>query len=209
MKKIFITLSMMVIVLIGCSNDTEELKEFYNEFQETVGTENGLSDVTDKFNTLEEERSDLQDDLAGADMDEINEISTALIENADKRLELIEEEEEIMQESKETSENANDAFEMISNESYISHAESLISASDDRYDAHAELIDQLRVTIDAEKSVFEFLNEEEVTQDGIDEEINALNEEYGRLETLQNDLNTSTERVNELKGEIRTLIDES
>ena len=100
-------------------------------------------------------------------------------------------------------------FEMISNESYISHAESLISASDDRYDAHAELIDQLRVTIDAEKSVFEFLNEEEVTQDGIDEEINALNEEDVRLETLQNDLNTSTERVNELKGEIRTLIDES
>ncbi|MFD2829876.1 YkyA family protein [Corticicoccus populi] len=209
MKKIFITLSMMVIVLIGCSNDTEELKEFYNEFQETVRTENGLSDVTDKFNTLEEERSDLQDDLAAADMGEINEISTALIENADKRLELIDEEEEIMQESKETAENANDAFEMISNESYIIHAESLISAADDRYDAHAELIDQLRVTLNAEKSVFEFLNEEEVTQDGIDEEINALNEEYGRLETLQNDLNTSTERVNELKGEIRTLIDES
>lgn len=208
MTKIWVTGVILLFILGGCSNDTDELKTFYEDFQDTVRAESDLNDIADSFNRLENERSGFQEDLSNAAVDEIDEISENLIENTDERIEVINEEQTLMDESKAAAESSRETFELISDEEHISQAEALLEAADVRYEAHDDLMSQFETTLNAEKSVFEFLNEGDVSQDTIDEKINALNEEYEKLSQLQDDLSSATARVNELKAEIREIINE-
>jgi outer membrane murein-binding lipoprotein Lpp len=207
MKKILAALAISAIILAGCSNEEEQLEAFYNDFQETVKSEEDMQDINEEFSALETEREELQEELTEADEEALQDISKELIDNTKGREELIEDENSVMTASQEEAESSKATLEEVEDESFKEEGELLLEAADERYEAHSAMLEQLSTTLDAEKSVFEYLQEGNITQDDLDERINELNEEYEELTTLQNDFDTATNRVNELKGEIRELID--
>lgn len=206
MKKIMVLIAAGILALAACGNDEEALQDFYNEFQETVSIEEDIEDITNDFNDLEAERTEMQQSLSAADLDELAALSSDLVDNTDERMDLLEEEASVMAESREAAEASSGAIDDISDEEYANEAQSLIDRANDRYDAHEELMTQFTSTLEKEREVFEYLGTGDVSQSEIDEEINDLGEEYDTLNTLQEDYSEKTQNVNEVKSGIRDTI---
>src|SRR5699024_10565458 len=114
-----------------------------------------------------------------------------------------------MEESKAVDEEAEVLVEDISNEDYRQQADALISAADDRYAKHGELMEAFKSVLNGEEELFEYLQDEDLNQDDIDDHINTLNEEYDGLSVLQEEYATATDRLNEVKNEVYAILDES
>lgn len=209
MKRIVALMVGLVFILTACNSEIDELETFYVKFQETLDVESEISDISDDFNRLESERGQIQEDLSTAERQELSEMSESLAENTSERLELINQEEAVMAESEAVAAESEELIEDISNEDYRQQAEALISAANDRYGIHGELMDAFKSVLNSEEELFGYLQDEDLSQDDIDDHINTLNEEYDGLTTLQEDYSTATERLNEVKNEVYGIFDES
>ncbi len=209
MKKIAgIVMASLVFMLASCSNEMDELESFYTEFQETLDIESEIGEISEEYNTLESERGRIQEDLSAAERSELTEMGEELADNTEARLGLIREEQAVMASSEEKAAEASEGIGEISNEEYRQQAETLIAAAEERYDVHDDLMDIFETVLDSEKGLFEHLQTEELSQDTIDDRINTLNEEYEGLSVLQNEFATATERLNEVKDEVYSIIAE-
>ena len=209
MKRIVALMVGLVFILAACNSEIDELETFYVKFQETLDVESEISDISDDFNRLESERGQIQEDLSTAERQELSEMSESLAENTSERLELINQESQVMEESETLAAESEELIADISNEDYRQQAETLIAAADDRYAKHSELMDAFKSVLNSEEELFDYLQDEDLSQDDIDDHINTLNEEYDGLTTLQEDYSTATERLNEVKNEVYGIFYES
>lgn len=198
----------LIFLLASCSNEMDELESFYTEFQETLDIESEISEISEEYNALENERGRIQDSLPTAERSELTEMGEELADNTEERLSLIREEQEVMAASEEKAAEASEEIDDISNEEYRQQAEALISAADERYDVHDELMATFESVLGSEMNLFEHLQTEELNQDTIDDRINTLNEEYEALSLLQSEFATATERLNEVKDEVYSIFAE-
>lgn len=209
MKKIAgLMMASLFFILAACSNEMDELEGFYTEFQETLEIEAEISDISEQYNALENERGQIQENLSTAERSELVEMGENLVENTEARLGLIREEEAVMASSEERASEASEQVDNISNEEYRQQAEALIVAADERYVAHGDLMDTFETVLDSEMGLFEHLQSEELSQDTIDDRINTLSEEYETLSELQTGFATATERLNEVKNEVYSIFAE-
>ncbi|WP_342388967.1 YkyA family protein [Salinicoccus bachuensis] len=207
MKKLLGSLLIFSVVLAGCSSDEDELLDFYNAFQETVEVEKEIENVTAEFDELETEKAELQQSLESATREELTEISGQLVENADARIAKLDEEVAIMGESRSRMETSKQYISEISNESNREKAQSLVDAMDERYLAHGDMIGSYKTVLESEKSIFEYLGEEDISQDEVDERLNNLDEEYQQVQEDAQTFSEQTENVNQIKQEIESLIE--
>lgn len=209
MRRISALMLGLVFILTACNDEIDELETFYVKFQETLDVESEISDISEDFNRLENRRGQIQEDLSTAERSELSDMSESLAENTAERLELINQEESVMEESRAVAEASEALVEDISNEDYRQQAEALISAADDRYAKHEELMEAFKSVLSGEEELFEYLQDEDLNQDDIDDHINTLNEEYEGLSVLQEEYTTATDRLNEVKNEVYAILDES
>ncbi|HIV82756.1 MAG TPA: YkyA family protein [Candidatus Salinicoccus merdavium] len=210
MKRIAALMMGLVFILSACNNEIDELETFFVKFQETLDVESEISDISDDFNRLENRRGQIQEDLSTAERGELSDMSGSLAENTAERFELIDEEAAVMEESQAVAAEAEELIGDISNEEYRQQAEALNAAADDRYAKHDELMEAFRSVLNSEEELFEYLQEDEnLSQDDIDDHINTLNEEYDGLTVLQEEYETATERLNEVKNEVYGIFNES
>ncbi|TVT29060.1 hypothetical protein FO441_01940 [Salinicoccus cyprini] len=207
MKKLLGGLLIFSVVLTGCSSDEDELMDFYNAFQETVEVEKEIGDVTARFDELEAEKAELQESLETASIEELPEISADLVENTEARVAQLDEEVAIMAESRSRMETSEQYISKISNESNQEQAQSLVDAMKERYSAHGEMIGSYKTVLESERSIFEYLGEEDISQDEVDERLNNLNEEYQQVQEDAQTFSEQTENVNEIKREIESRIE--
>lgn len=207
MKKMLGSLLIFSVVLAGCSSDQDELLDFYNAFQETVEVEKEIENVTAEFDELEAEKAELQQSLESATREELTEISGQLVENADARIAKLDEEVAIMGESRNRMEASKQYISEISNESNREKAQSLVDAMDERYLAHGDMIGSYKTVLESEKDIFEYLGEEDISQDEVDERLNNLDEEYQQVQEDAQTYSEQTENVNQIKQEIESLIE--
>lgn len=198
----------LIFILGACSSEMDELEDFYTDFQETLEIEEEIRDISSDYNALENERGRIQDNLSTAERGELTDMGEALETNTEERLELIRAEEAVMAESEEKAAEAAEGIEDIDNEEYRQHAEGLITAADERYDVHDDLMNVFGRVLDKEMGLFEHLQSEELSQDTIDDRINTLNEEYEALTETQDEFATATERLNEVKNEVYSIFAE-
>lgn len=198
----------LIFILGACSSEMDELEDFYTDFQETLEIEEEIRDISSDYNALENERGRIQDNLSTAERGELTDMGEALETNTEERLELIRAEEAVMAESEEKAAEAAEGIEDIDNEEYRQHAEGLITAADERYDVHDDLMNVFGRVLDKEMGLFEHLQSEELSQDTIDDRINTLNEEYEALTETQDEFATATERLNEVKDEVYSIFAE-
>lgn len=207
MKKFILLLICPVLFLTACNDAESEFNDFYDEFTKSLDEEQELAALNEEYNELESTKASLQEELNNAAIEEINEISQQLQENTTARLELLEEERELMTSSNETFENARESVENISDEDYKQKAESLVTAMDNRYDAHATLTDNYVQALESEKVLFEYLSEEDITQDKIDEHLNTIAEYNEPINEATISFTAETEKVNQLKSEIEQILE--
>ncbi|HIW11741.1 MAG TPA: YkyA family protein [Candidatus Salinicoccus stercoripullorum] len=207
MRKMIAGLGLAVLFVAGCSSDEDELLDFYNAFQETVEVEKEIETVSEEFNSLENEKGELQESLQDASEEELPEISSELVENTDARIDQLDAEAGVMGESRSSMETSTQYIEEISNETNRDKAESLVEVMDARYQTHGDMIESYKSVLESEKEVFEYLGEEDVSQDEVDERLNSLNGQYEKVEETSAAFSEETGKVNELKKEIEDLIE--
>lgn len=207
MKKFSILLLGALLFLSACSNAKSELNDFYDDFTQSLTEEKDLADINEEYNTLESEKSELQEQLNDANLEEINNISPDLIENTEQRLELLDEESEMMASAKEAFEDAKTSVEEISDESYKQEAESLVQSMAARFEAHETLNNTYKEALASEMELFEYLGEEEVTQDVIDEHLNQIAEYSEPINGASSTFTEETEKVNQIKTEIEQILE--
>ncbi|AKG73652.1 YkyA family protein [Salinicoccus halodurans] len=206
MKKMIAGLVLAMMVTAGCSSDEDELLDFYNAFQKTVEVEKEIETVSEEFDSLESEKGELQESLENASREELPEISAQLVENTDARIEQLDAEVAVMGDSRSRMETSRQYIEEISNGSNREKAESLVEAMDVRYKAHGDMIGSYKAVLESEREIFEYLGEEDVSQDEVDERLNSLSEEYQQVEENAAAFGEETEKVNEIKKEIEDVI---
>ncbi|WP_017548399.1 YkyA family protein [Salinicoccus carnicancri] len=207
MRKMIAGLGLTVLFIAGCSSDEDELLDFYNAFQETVEVEKEIETVSEEFNSLESEKGELQESLQDASREELPEISSELVENTEARIDQLDAEAGVMGDSRSRMETSTQYIEEISNETNRDKAESLVEAMEARYQAHGDMIESYKSVLENEKEIFEYLGEEDVSQDEVDERLNGLNEQYQEVEDTGAAFSEETEKVNELKKEIQDVIE--
>lgn len=207
MKKFILLLGSAALFLSACSNAESELNDFYDEFTGSLGEEQGLAELNEQYNELEGTKAALQEELNNADIEEINGISEELQTNTEERLELLEEERALIVDSNEAFEDAREAAADISNEEYKKEADSLVSAMNARFEAHETMTDTYTEALEAEQKLFEYLGEEEITQDAVDEHLNKIAEYSEPINKASESFAAETEKINQLKGEIEQILE--
>ena len=209
MKKFSIALMGMLLFLSACNNAESELNDFYDDFSKSLSEESDLADVNEQYNELEKEKADLQNELNEANLEEINDLSPQLIENTEERQSLLDEEAEMVNKAKETFEDTKETAEDISDESYKNEADSLIAAMDARFAAHEALNQTYTDALESETALFEYLGEDEVTQEVIDEHLNEIASFSEPMSQASQDFSKETEKVNQIKAEIESILEEN
>lgn len=199
MKKIILLLVGPVLFLTACNNAESELNDFYDEFSDSLAEEQELVSLNESYNALESTKAELQEELNNATIEEINTVSEELLENTAERLALLEEEGELMASSNEEFEDARQEVENISDEDYKQEAQSLVNAMDNRYAAHDNLTNTYIEALEAERTLFEYLTEEDITQDVIDEHLNTIAEYNEPIDEALSNFSAETEKINQLK----------
>ena len=207
MKKLILMLGGAALFLSGCSNAESELNDFYDEFTGSLSEEKGLAELNEQYNELEGAKASLQEELNNADIEEINSISEELQSNTEERLGLLEEERELIADSNEAFEDAREKAEEISNEEYKKEADSLVASMNARFDAHETMTDTYTEALGAEQALFEYLGEEEITQDAVDEHLNKIAEYNEPINEASETFSAETEKINQLKGEIEQILE--
>lgn len=207
MKKIILLLICPVLFLTACNNAETELNDFYGKFSDSLATEQELVSLNENYNALESTKAELQEELNNATIEEINSVSQNLLDNTDERLALLEEEKELMASSNEAFNEAREAAENISDEDYKQEAESLVNAMDNRYDAHENLTHTYVEALESEKTLFEYLTKEDITQDTVDEHLNTIAEYNEPIDEALSSFSAETERINQLKTGIEQILE--
>ncbi|CDZ99305.1 Putative cell-wall binding lipoprotein [Jeotgalicoccus saudimassiliensis] len=207
MKKLILMLGGAALFLSACSSAEAELNEFYDAFTGSLSEEQGLGELNDQYNELEGKKASLQEDLNNADIEAINNISGELQSNTSERLDLLEEERGLIADSKEAFEKAHEKAEEISNEEYKKEADSLVAAMNARFEAHETMTDTYTEALEAEQALFEYLGEEEITQDAVDEHLNKIAEYSEPINEAAETFSAETEKINQLKGEIEQILE--
>lgn len=209
MKKMILLFVCPVLFLTACNNAETELNEFYEEFSDSMAEEQELVSLNENYNALESTKAELQNDLNNATIEEINSISQNLLDNTDERLALLEEEGELMASSNEAFDGAREAAENISDEDYKQEAESLVNAMDNRYDAHENMTNTYVQALESEKTLFEYLTKEDITQDTIDEHLNTIAEYNEPIDEALSSFSAETEKINKLKTGIEQILEKN
>lgn len=207
MKRFILLIAGVSLFLSACNNGERELNEFYKDFTGSLEEEQGLSDLNDQYNELEGEKAALQEELNNAELEDINTISAELQENTTERLSLLEEERTLIENSNEAFEDAGQSAEDISNEEYKKEASSLSESMNARYEAHSTMTDTYTEALNAEQALFEYLAEDEIAQDTVDEHLNKIAEYNEPINEASKAFSNETEKINQLKGEIEQILE--
>lgn len=206
-KKFIVLLGGAALFLSACSNAESELNDFYDAFTGSLTEEKGLGELNEQYNELEGSKASMQEELNNADIKEINSISEELQTNTAERLELLEEERGLIADSDEAFEDAREAAEDISNEEYKKEADSLVTAMNARFDAHKTMTDTYTEALQAEDALFEYLGNEDIAQDEVDEHLNKIAEYSEPINEASERFASETEKINQLKGEIEQILE--
>lgn len=207
MKKFILLLGSAALFLSACGNDESELNDFYDDFTSSLSEEQELAELNEQYNELEGSKAALQEELNNADIKELNSVSEELQTNTAERLELLEEERTLIADSTEAFEDAREAAADISNEEYKKEADSLVTAMNARFDAHKTMTDTYTEALEAEQALFEYLGEEDITQDTVDEHLNKIAEYSEPINKASENFAAETEKINQLKGEIEQILE--
>ncbi len=78
---------------------------------------------------------------------------------------------------------------------------------DARFDAHETMTDTYTEALEAEQALFEYLGEEEITQDAVDEHLNIIAEYSEPINEASESFAAETEKINQLKSEIEQILE--
>ena len=174
----------------------EQFVEFYNTVQTALNEELERESIYAEFDELEDEKRTLQESLVEVEFEELTAASDTLLENADEREALLDEEAAIYDEIESQLEDADAMLEAIVTRGYSTRGDALMEVSYDRLDTQRSLLDAKYEIVERERELYTMFADADTTQEMIDEQTSSISEAYVEVSEISEELASQSEALN-------------
>ena len=130
------------------------------------------------------------------EFEELTAASDTLLENADAREALLDEEAAIYDEIESQLEDADAMLEAIVTRGYSTRGDALMEVSYDRLDTQRSLLDAKYEIVERERELYTIFADADATQEMIDEQTSSISEAYVEVSEISEELASQSEALN-------------
>jgi hypothetical protein len=200
--KIVASFLLLLVTMIGCSSGPSPEEEVYETLEKVVSLEESFKDQQDPLVELEKSEKAIYDEiisLSAKDFDKIVSLSTEAISLVEERETRINNEHESIQSAKTEFETVDSHIEKIEDTDLKKEAEGLIELMNRRYTAYEELYTNYINALTYDKELYQLFQNEDLSMETLEEQINLINESYEKVITANNQFNEITDAYNKAK----------
>ncbi len=192
----------LLMFLSACGDSPSD--KIYEHLEESVRLEKGFGEQQEPITELEQQEQELYSEIIDLKMDEfdkIKKLSQEALKLIDQRAEKLSLEKESIDQAKE---------EFLKTESFIAELEDdaakkkateMYDKMVERFDVYDKLYQNYEASIKLEKKLYETFQQEDVEQDELKTQLDAINESYEKILKGNDQFNETTEEFNDLKKE--------
>ncbi len=174
----------------------EQFVEFYNTVQTALNEELERESIYQEFDALEEEKRTQEESLVEVEFEELTAASDTLLENADAREELLDDEAIIYDDIESQLEDAETMLEAIVTRGYSTRGDALMEVSFDRLEVQRSLLEGKYTIVERERELYTMFADAETTQEMIDEQTSSIGEAYVEVSEISEELASQSEALN-------------
>ncbi|THE11164.1 hypothetical protein E1I69_16105 [Bacillus timonensis] len=200
--KLSIVLLCMIFLLMGCNNGPSPEEQMYETLEKVVKVEKDFEEQQEPLVELEKREKELYDEILTLGMKEFDQIVTLSKEALDivtERETRINNEHESIKASKKEFQKVDSFISEIKEESVKEEADALVSVMNQRYESYEKLYSSYTEAIGYDKKLYEMFQNEELTLEELEQQINLINETYEKVVAANEDFNKLTDQYNNAK----------
>ncbi|MEH7382357.1 YkyA family protein [Bacillus sp. JJ1533] len=202
MFKLSFVLLFLVFLLMGCTGGPSPEEQIYKTLEKVVEVEKDFEEQQDPLVELEKKEKELYDKILTLGMKEFDQIVTlsneALTIVADRETRINNEHESIKASKKEF-QKIDSLISEIKEDSVKEEANALVSLMKQRYESYEELYSSYNEAIQHDKKLYEMFQNEELTLEELEQQINLINETYEKVVAKNEAFNKLTDQYNKAK----------
>ncbi|GGA97934.1 hypothetical protein ERX37_04380 [Macrococcus hajekii] len=210
MKKLIIA-GLSAVMLAGCGNSTENLGDFYKQYDQVNQKEKPVVEVNRQLQKLETEKVELFNKISKAkqqDIKVINNNAKQLEKNVQARSEAIDKEIKAYEASEAAFKKAKDQASEIKDQDQKKEAADLIAASEEKYAGHDKLMSAYKDVLAKENDLFKYLQGKKPQTKEVNNMIEKLNKSTESFQKEMTAYNKTMQKVQQESGDIVKILNE-
>ncbi|MCT1904753.1 YkyA family protein [Oceanobacillus sojae] len=202
-KKIYmfaIIISSLLLVTACSSKSSEE--KIHDHLEEAINLEEDYETLQGEIGELELQEKEIFNQIVDLDMEQFDEIqkkSKEAVELSNQKQEKLGEERESIEASEEEFVQVESIITDLEDENVKQDAEEMYEIMTNRYAAYYDLNDTYQTSVEQEIELYEMLQLEELEQEEVTAHLEALNENYEKIISLNEEFNQLTAEYNDAK----------
>lgn len=193
----------LLFLVAGCLPWHSIEEKIYYDLEAIVQYEEDFAELQEPLIELEEADHELFNEIVATELSDREKISTLAekgIENAEKRLELLDQERESIILSATEFEKVATLIAKIKDDDLRTMGEDLYTVMTHRYDVHEQLYEEYSTGIQLDQAFYQLLQQDDVSFPALESRIHERNDVYRRVYSLNEQFNALTAEYNRLKG---------
>ncbi|HDD6188453.1 YkyA family protein [Staphylococcus aureus] len=190
------------VLLAGCTTDKKEIKAYLKQVDKIKDDEEPIKTVGKKIAELDEKKKKLTEDVNSKDTAVRGKAVKDLIKNADDRLKEFEKEEDAIKKSEQDFKKAKSHVDNIDNDVKRKEVKQLDDVLKEKYKLHSDYAKAYKKAVNSEKTLFKYLNQNDVTQQGVNEKSKAIEQNYKKLKEVSDKYTKVLNKVGKEKQDV-------
>ncbi len=190
------------MIISGCVNSSSPVEQIYVVLEKVVASEKLFEQQQDPLVELERKEKEIYDKIISIGMKEFEEVSKLSDEAAqivDQRKEHMAKEEESIQASAKEFKSIEPLIEEMEDPELKRLSKDLFDCMMERYSIHEEIFQHYSLAIQLDKELYTMFKKENLQLTELEEQINKINEAYGKIIDANKTFNEKTKQYNDLK----------
>ena len=201
LKIVFLCICMSFL-LMGCMGGPTPEEQIYETLEKVVAVEKDFEEQQNPLVELEKKEKELYDEILTLGMKEFDQIvslskdALAIVGDRETR---INNEQKSIEASKKEFQKVDALISEIKEDSVKEEANELVSLMNERYKSYEDLYTVYKEAIEHDKKLYEMFQNEELTLDELEQQINLINETYEKVVAANETFNKLTDQYNKAK----------
>jgi len=192
----------MSFLLMGCLGGPTPEEQVYETLEKVVAVEKDFEKQQNPLVELEKKEKELYDKILTLGMKEFDQIvslsneALAIVGDRETR---INNEQKSIEASKKEFQKVDAIISEIKEDSVKEEGNELVSLMNKRYESYEDLYTVYKEAIEHDKKLYEMFQNEELTLDELEKQINLINETYEKVVAANETFNKLTDQYNKAK----------
>lgn len=194
------------VLLAGCTTDKKEIKAYIEQMDKIKKDEEPINSVGKKIAELDEKKNKLTSNANSQDASVREKAVKDLIKNADERLKEFKKEEDAIKKSEQDYKKARSHIDTIGNDVKRKEVEQLNDALKEKYKLHVKYAEAYKTAVNSEKALFEYLSQNDATQQGVKEKEKTIGQNYKKLKEITDKYSKVNKKIAREKQDVNQFV---